>query len=191
MSMSTYNWARRARSHRIASRRSISRYASHGTAVAMAASPASTSATTVGVPMAPYLSGRTPPGDAGPPRSYLVARATRRGSGISHRPPLSARTATRCTNAASSGRGRCTRPGRTAGTRTTVTRGIFAPLRPMSRRGFDIKGFPLYLSLPPRRKVPVISGTGGGKTRSEQTGGEGARLLITGCPHARERRLGQ
>ena len=52
VSMSTYNWARRSRSHRIASCRRVSRYAIQGTAVAMAASPAGTSATTVGVPMA-------------------------------------------------------------------------------------------------------------------------------------------
>ena len=51
-----------------------------------------------------------------------------------------------------------------------VTREIFAPLRPMSRRDFEIKGFPLYLLPSPRRKVPVISGTGGGKTHSKQAG---------------------
>jgi hypothetical protein len=70
----------------------------------MAASPASTSATTVGVPMAPSYGSAY--------RSYLVAWVTRRASRISRSLPSSARSATRCTNAASFWRGRCTASGR-------------------------------------------------------------------------------
>jgi hypothetical protein len=61
-------------------------------------------------------SGRRSPG-----RSYLVAWAMRPGRRISHKLPSSARSATRCTNAASSGPGWCTASGRTAGTRTIAS----------------------------------------------------------------------
>jgi hypothetical protein len=136
--MSTYNWARRSRSHRIASCRSSSRYASHGTAVAMAASPASTSATTVVEGMA--RSYAPPATDAGPPGGVTFGTwATRRARRISPSSPSSARSATRCTNGASSGRGRCTAPGRTAGTRTIASPGRCGTTRRRSRaRGLKL-----------------------------------------------------
>ena len=93
----------------------------------VAASPASTSSTTVGVSTAPVSYGphaRRRCRPAG--QSHLLAWATRRDRRI----PSSARSVTRCANAASSGRGQRAASGRAAGTRTTVTQEIFAPITP-------------------------------------------------------------
>jgi hypothetical protein len=87
-----------------------------------AVSPASTSATTVGVPMARSYGPHCQPRMRPAWRSYLVAWATRPGRRISRSSPSSARSAAWCTNAASFGRGRCIAPGQTAGTRTIASR---------------------------------------------------------------------
>jgi len=64
-------------------------------------------------------------------QSYLEAWAMRRSCRISRRPPSSVCSATRCTNAASSVRGRCAARGRAAGTCITGSLAAAPPRQPM------------------------------------------------------------